>query len=314
MVHKIAHTFIGVLHLPARWQGWLLDHPVGRDEVTALPPGGVSPCFVPLPLETASDFCTSSTMFSLLAPQPMWLSTLTTTFLCLVPQHRHHPLFFPWAPTPVCEGLPTVWSVCCGSRNTPARCPVSFLGGNRGKAIAGAPQAPAAQEQPSPPSVCQIPPLHLFCHSTFGKGRIKNENNYFKNYIFLSMCRSYSASGEGPVLQGPQGHPAGGVTPSMLSCSPAACTHAHTPLSVAHSHKINTVFTPAPLLPTALRLLCLLCPHHHVCLQHSPTPCWEECSARTPSPPCPPCSLSGCGREHGDGTFLPSAPQTCQTR
>lgn len=44
----------------------------------------------------------------------------------------------PQPPTPVCEGLPTAWSGCCGSRNTLAHCPVSSLGEKGEEALAGA--------------------------------------------------------------------------------------------------------------------------------------------------------------------------------
>lgn len=43
----------------------------------------------------------------------------------------------PRPPTPACEGLPTAWSGCCGSRNTLAHCPVSSLGEKGEEALAG---------------------------------------------------------------------------------------------------------------------------------------------------------------------------------
>lgn len=45
-------------------------------------------------------------------------------------------LLSPQPPTPACEGLPTAWSGCCGSRNTLAHCPVSSLGEKEEKALA----------------------------------------------------------------------------------------------------------------------------------------------------------------------------------
>lgn len=43
----------------------------------------------------------------------------------------------PRPPTPACEGLPTAWSGCCGSRNTLAHCPVSSLGEKGEEVLAG---------------------------------------------------------------------------------------------------------------------------------------------------------------------------------
>lgn len=67
----------------------------------------------------------------------------------------------PQPPTLACEGLPTAWSGCCGSRNTLAHCPVSSLGENGEEALAGvlgtALPFPACRKFVSSP----IPPPHL---------------------------------------------------------------------------------------------------------------------------------------------------------
>lgn len=79
------------------------------------------------------------------APQPRHGQSFPLHLWDTRPQCRPGPwrtapsqtLLPPRPPTPVCEGLPTAWCGCCGSRNTLAHCPVSSLGEKGEKALAG---------------------------------------------------------------------------------------------------------------------------------------------------------------------------------
>lgn len=175
----------------------------------------------------------------------------------------------PMAPTPECEGLPTAWSGCCGSRNTLAHCPVSSLGEKGEEALAGvlgtALPFPAHRK-------CQLP------HSTsLGKGRI--------NPTFLPRARAASAwqcqrAGGATAQPGQhrgcaQPHTPVAHTQPHLAVSlhtdpqvlsqPACiapvhtCEHTHPPCA-AHRHKTAPAHTPGTLhTPPASPALCV--PH-----------------------------------------------------
>lgn len=146
VVHEVAHALIGVLHLPARRQRRLLDHPAGKEGLTTQSP--------PQPQLCARQRKDSwrGTGEQLSAPQersPAWAAlwpwpcqSFTVPLCDTWPQGspRTAPsqtLLPQWPPTPECEGLPTAWSGCCGSRNTLAHCPVSSLGEKGEEALAG---------------------------------------------------------------------------------------------------------------------------------------------------------------------------------
>lgn len=144
VVHKVSHALVRVLHLPAGRQWWLLDHPAGKEGLTrqalqAVPPSailcawqkagfmawdwratahtlGEESCLGSTPATALSELHSPSAGHTASVQAGPWRTAPSQTLLP------------PQPPTPACEGLPTAWSWCCGSRNTLAHCPVSSLG------------------------------------------------------------------------------------------------------------------------------------------------------------------------------------------